>query len=78
MRAGARAQWILDRRDSVVADHPDLAELAQRVRGSAGLVAVLADGRWDAGCSTETMGVAWRGTDMAEARVEIVAGGARD
>ena len=55
-----------------------LAELAQRVRGSAGLVAVLADGRWDAGCSTETMGVAWRGTDMAEARVEVVAGGARD
>ncbi|MDB5366876.1 MAG: hypothetical protein JWM77_2803 [Rhodospirillales bacterium] len=30
MRAGARAHWILDRRDSVVADHPDLAELAQR------------------------------------------------
>jgi L-asparaginase / beta-aspartyl-peptidase len=57
---------------------PALAVLARRVRGSAGLVAVLADGRWDAGCNTEAMGVAWRGADMAEARVEVLARGARD
>jgi L-asparaginase / beta-aspartyl-peptidase len=57
---------------------PALAVLARRVRGSAGLVAVLADGRWDAGCNTEAMGVAWRGADMAEARVEVLAGGAQD
>jgi beta-aspartyl-peptidase (threonine type) len=55
-----------------------LTVLDRRVGGSAGLVAVLADGRWDARCNTEMMGVAWRGADMSEARVEVVSGLAHD
>jgi isoaspartyl peptidase/L-asparaginase-like protein (Ntn-hydrolase superfamily) len=51
-----------------------LTVVDQRVGGSAGLVAVLADGRWNARCNTEIMGVAWRAAGMSEARVELVAG----
>jgi beta-aspartyl-peptidase (threonine type) len=55
-----------------------LTVLERRVGGSAGIVAVLSDGRWNAACNTETMGVAWRGADIAEARVEVVRAQARD
>jgi beta-aspartyl-peptidase (threonine type) len=56
---------------------PALRVLQDRVAGSAGVVALSADGPWSAGCSTDMMGVAWRGGDMPEARVEIVVAGSR-
>lgn len=49
-----------------------VAALAQQLGGSAGVLALLADGRWDAACSAPMMGIAWRGADMAGAAVAIV------
>jgi L-asparaginase / beta-aspartyl-peptidase len=46
--------------------------MEDRVGGFGGLVALLADGRWSAGCNTQAMGIAWRGADMLGAQVEIV------
>jgi L-asparaginase / beta-aspartyl-peptidase len=56
---------------------PALRVLEERVGGSAGLLALRADGRWSAGCNTDMMGIAWRGREMPEAQVEIVSARSR-
>ena len=54
-----------------------LSVLEDRVKGSAGLVVLRSDGHWSAGCNTQMMGIAWRGPEMVEARVEVVSARSR-